>query len=294
MPVSRNPMDLPFEKWLSYVHGLPYFERRLKIAQVQPRLNRFLYKYKAINPSSNKSIDHVRDILVRSRLWLSSPVDFNDPFDMSARIVANATGRERRERYNSLLKEQGIKYKKREQIVSNLAMKPIAEIEKELEATYRNNLEEIGVFSFAGTPRSILMWSHYARDHTGICFQFEAARDFSTLSRALQVEYSSEYPEINWVNRFPDSLGKVMLRKHEGWSYEREQRIVRVGDAHKYLEFDPRALVGIILGCRITTDSRGAIAELLEERRRANMPPIRQYFALQHKSRYKLSVMVDR
>ncbi|MDP2155380.1 MAG: DUF2971 domain-containing protein [Sulfuricella sp.] len=213
---------------------------------------------------------------------------------MSASIVANATGRERRKRYNSLLKEQGIKYKERERIVSNLAVKPIEELEKELEAIYQKHMEKVGVFSFAGDPKSILMWSHYARDHSGISFQFEVARDFSTLSRALHVEYSSEYPEVNWVNGFSDSLGKVLLRKHEGWFYEMEQRIVMVGDAHKYLEFDPQALVGIILGCRITAETRAIIAKLLEERHCAKMPPIRQYFAQQHKSRYKLSVIVDR
>lgn len=282
-------MDKLVEEWLSYVHNLPYFERRLEIAlKKKPRWNRFLYKYKSID--DEQSVDRVRDILVRSRLWLSSPVDFNDPFDMSAATVVNANARERRERFNTLLKELGVPYKEREQKVKALVRKPIDELKKEFEASYQENIKKVGVFSFAGDPKNILMWSHYAQNHTGICIQFELARDFLTLSSAAPVTYSSDYPEVTWINSFPESIGKAVMQKHLGWSYENEHRIVRPREAHKYLPIDPQAIVGIIMGCRTSSACRKTIEKILEERHCAKMPPVQLFFAQKHGSRYQLSV----
>jgi hypothetical protein len=168
--------------------------------------------------------------------------------------------------------------------------KPIEDIEKDLAKIYRNYMAKMGIFSFAGDPKSILMWSHYANDHTGVCIQFERARDFKTLSGAVSVEYSSEYPEVNWIKDFRDSLSNVLLRKHEGWSYEKEQRIVRPSFAHTYLQFDPSAVVGIIMGCRSTAGGKAIIESLLEERQEANMPPVHLFLAQKHSSKYRIVV----
>ena len=113
-----------------------------------------------------------------------------------------------------------------------------------------------------------------------------------TLSGALSVKYSEEYPEVDYsVSDFAKSLGKVILRKHEGWSYEKEHRILRPGDAHKYLNFNPQAVVGIIFGCRATTLTREVVENLLEERQRAGLPPIKLYTAQKHGSRYTLRII---
>ncbi|WAK03607.1 DUF2971 domain-containing protein [Methylobacter sp. YRD-M1] len=285
-------MDTNFQLWLRRVSALPYFERRLALARwVRPRLHRFLYKYKSFSPADDRSIDHLRDIVVRSRLWLSSPIDFNDPFDMSASIVAAGTARERRDRFDALAKANGVKWRERKLAAKKFARRPVGDIEEELQSSYQRNLEDVGVFSFAGDARSILMWSHYANNHTGVCFQFERARDFATLSGALTVEYSAEYPEVNWLTEFAESLGKVLLRKHEGWAYEMEERIVRPGDARKHLSFAPAALVGMIIGCRAHQQHRELAQALLEERAQAGLPAVKLYEAVQHRTEYRLSIV---
>jgi hypothetical protein len=168
---------------------------------------------------------------------------------------------------------------------------PIAVLERQLGDIYNKHVTKTGVFSFAGDAKSILMWSHYAKDHTGLCIQFERAHDFKTLSGALSVEYSPEYPEVNFIKDFSESLSKGLLRKHTGWSYEQEHRIVRINGAHTYIQFDPKAVVGIIMGCRVTSGGRAIIESLLEERRRAHMPPVRIYKAQKHDSKYQLVVL---
>lgn len=278
-------------RWIAYVQRLPYFRRRVEVARrIHPTLSRFLYKYRALDESSATLIDRLRDIFVRSRLWLSSPEDFNDPFDMCGKVVLKATGEERLKRVNELLKGHGLSYRERERNRRFIMRKPLQILEAELSTIYAASMAETGVFSFAGDPRNILMWSHYASDHSGICIQFERVKDFATFSGAVSVEYSPEYPEVNWIRDFQRSLRKVILRKHEGWSYEREHRIVRPGEAHRYLRFDPSALVGIILGCRVTSGGRAAVQALLEERRRAGLSPVRIFAAQKHSSRYQLIV----
>jgi hypothetical protein len=283
-------MDPDFILWLEYVHSLPYFHRRLEIMRKSkpPRLSRFLYKYRPIDETN---IDRLRDLLVRSKLWLSSPVAFNDPFDMSAKVVVRGSGRERLERVESLLKEFGLSYKERERKRKAFMRKPVKTLELELADIYRKHVANVGVYSFAGDAKSILMWSHYAKDHTGVCIQFERAQDFRILSGALSVEYSLDYPEINWVKEFRDTLSIGLLRKHEGWSYEKEHRIVRVGAANTYIQLDPNAIVGVVIGCRSTAKELEIIESLMEERRRAHMPPVRIYHAQKHDAKYRLVIL---
>ncbi len=280
-------------EWLNNLNTLPYFERRMEIARrVQPPQSRFLYKYKSIDATSPTSIDRLRDLLVRSRFWLSSPHDFNDPFDMSAKIVAKATADEKLWRINALMRGRGLSYSKRVKTRKRFMRMSIDELEKELRKHHKIQIEKTGIFSFAGDAKDILMWSHYAMEHTGVCLQFERAQDYKTLYQATPVEYSSEYPEINWIKDFQESLSNALLRKYEGWSYEKEQRIVLVGLAHTYLQFDPRALVGLIIGCRITRNGHAIIQSILDERQRANLPAIRLFFAQKHSSNYRLEVFI--
>lgn len=284
-------MGFDIHRWIAGVQQLPYFRRRVEIARrITPSLSRFVYKYRAVDEADLKSVDRLRDILVRSRLWLSSPVDFNDPFDMAGKIVASASVKERQERINEILKKHRVPFKERERKRKSFMRKSVKALEMELESIYTKYTAKTGVYSFAGDARSILMWSHYAREHTGVCIQFERARDFGFFSGALSVEYSSEYPEVDWIRDFQGSLSKVLLRKHQGWCYEREFRIVRPNNAHTYLRFDPQAVVGVILGCRSTNEVRAVVDTLLEERSRAGIPPVRLLKARKHRSEYRLTV----
>jgi hypothetical protein len=95
------------------------------------------------------------------------------------------------------------------------------------------------------------MWIHYGRDHTGICLQLEWSRDVHTLSRAVSIEYNDEYPVVNWVKNFKESIGAALMRKHSRWSYENEYRISidsaagqsRVGDHLTGSLAEPKATI---------------------------------------------------
>lgn len=281
-----------FLKLLDRLQEVPYFKRRVLISKTfNPKPSRFLYKYRTVDENDTISMNRLRDIIVKSKLWLSSPIDFNDPFDMSGKISVAATADEKFDRINKLIKDHKIRFKERKRKRVEFMRMSTEALGNKVKSIFNENTSSTGVYSFAGDAKNILMWSHYAKDHTGICIQFERARDFRKLSGAISVDYSLEYPELNWIKAsFQNDIKNVLLRKHVGWSYEQESRIIKIGDAHKYLHFDPQAVVGIILGCRITEKKRMAIEELLKERYHAGLPSVRLYSAQKHDSRYQLMI----
>ena len=68
-----------------------------------------------------------------------------------------------------------------------------------LRQTFVDLAEATGI-SFGGDPRNILMWSHYAANHKGLCLQFELTRDIDNFVFAMPVQYSEDYPIVNWVD----------------------------------------------------------------------------------------------
>lgn len=167
-------------------------------------------------------------------------------------------------------------------------LKSHEQLESDFNSKFIKHIKQIGVYSFAGDPRNILMWSHYAKDHSGICIQFEVSRDITALGQAQLVEYTLDYPIVDWVNNFEDSLVDVMLRKHEGWKYEKEERIVLPSQANSYQLFKPAAIAGIIFGCKSSAIEEGVILDILEERKKSGAPPVKLYKSVQHNSQYKL------
>lgn len=90
---------------------------------------------------------------------------------------------------------------------------------------------DLRVACFAKNNDSILMWSHYAENHTGFCIEYDFNQ--SPLKQHLHpVQYSKERKFI--PGTFANSDGatanqiiyEAVLHKFEGWKYEEEWRCV--------------------------------------------------------------------
>lgn len=280
-------MDI--REWITQVCLMPYFERRVFLSKnPEPPQSRYIYKYRDIDTNSSTSLKRVQDILVNNLLWLSKPSSFNDPFDMQARIIVEGKGKEIRDRYKEIQKRQGVRYKERKKQLSKVMKRSRHEMEEELTRSYKEYIDSMGVCSFAGDPRSILMWSHYAKNHEGLCIQFERARDYSTLCRAIPVDYNQDYPKVDWLNNFRPDLSKALLRKHDKWSYEDEYRIIEPNNADTHIHLKPEAIVGLIFGCACSEDTKSAVFDFLNERKSKGHPCIKVYTAQLHPYNYKL------
>lgn len=128
---------------LQALENSSYWQRRQFLRdRINPRYSRFLYKYRALDAASELSVTRLRDILVESKLWLSSPVDFNDPFDMTAHILAEGSIQKKIGKMKTLLKKHGppLKWKAFQAELKKLISWPNAEWLRVAKAVHDKNI----------------------------------------------------------------------------------------------------------------------------------------------------------
>jgi hypothetical protein len=234
-------------------------------------------------------------MIVRSRFRLSAPSTFNDPYEFNVEISLESTQEQRLTRFAQLVAEHAPAVSKERQalMVSALMSRPDSEHIKRCQESLERIKHQSGVLCFAGDPRSLLMWSHYAENHEGICLQFERIRDFPLLGHAVHVDYKEKFPRANWIVDFMKGVGDMLMTKHQGWQYEEECRITSIHDSNKYLQVRPDALRAIIFGCRIAEANLKIVNGLLKEREALGAPAVKRWFALKHPSRYQMVIRSD-
>lgn len=277
-----GPESIELIKLLKY---FPYRQRRGYFKRRFNNVKRYLYKYSSFIHNDERSLHYAKTILVNSNLWLSSPLDFNDPFDCRIHFLTDTSSGTRKKRFDelaNLTKQSGDQPLDEEAV--NSAVDYVA---KELAAMI---LQNMGVTCFSENPRNLLMWSHYAKHHTGICYQFEVARDFDIFPRAVSVKYTKKYPTNQLFEQSPGDAANAVLSKYEDWKYEKEMRITAPDGVHQLLRFRPKALTGIILGTCIDINTRTALYKMLEDRKKSGLPNLRIFQAVQHLSDYKLTL----
>lgn len=103
--------------------------------------------------------------------------------------------------------------------------------------TYKDLISILSVCCFSKNMDNILMWSHYADSHRGVCLEWEVNEKSSQLKGALNaVMYEDELVTLNEVKRSKDgyldlnvsSNGKFILQKLKDWAYEEELRIYNI------------------------------------------------------------------
>jgi hypothetical protein len=273
---------------------LAYFQRRLKWRKKWLPVNRYVYKYRVLDPSDNTSKQRLEDLLVRSRLWLSSPDEFNDPFDSRLNLSTRDENPEVRFlRFMQVIEESSPQWSYEKKLF--LALKYSKSPQTEIESIARNSFNKIragsGVYCFAADPRSILMWSHYANNHKGICIQIEPLQSPNPLLFAAAVDYIDEYPVQNWFHdQDRENVKKSVLAKFEDWMYEGEVRVVVPDGAHKFLSFDAHACTAVILGCAVEQQTIDLVKEIFGKRAAVGLPDVKLLSAERHSSAYRLVI----
>ncbi len=152
--------------------------------------------------------------LAKKELGVSSPEEYNDPFDCL--ILSSIRQIEQQENFNELMSHHDIK-------------------------TFVDELQKIRVRCFVGeentktnTPTFLntLMWAHYANSHKGICIKYSVNEDSPLLhdkdmgnlkkGRLDHVIYSDNLIENKGILNY----GECFLTKSSVWEYEDEYRLV--------------------------------------------------------------------
>ncbi|MBX2952164.1 MAG: DUF2971 domain-containing protein [Leadbetterella sp.] len=142
----------------------------LSLRQIRNLIPRKLYKYNSVT-------DYFLKGLEAHSLWFSSPLDFNDPFDCKVNLYY---GRKKKEIAHNLLKiltpERSAGILEDEDLLRKLLSKPRALEDVLNKISHYTFGEKLGVCCFSERKDHILMWSHYAANHSGVCLQFNTAR----------------------------------------------------------------------------------------------------------------------
>lgn len=287
-----SAQDIHQDSFLNYLNQQPIHNRRKLLntrSKIQPYPH-FIYKYLPLNDDKHKKF--LRDYLVESKLWLSSPNSFNDPFDMKCRYIFEGKPQEKRKHLNTRFKlyDPDLPKDHRERIISrSLANDQF--LAETLENIYKHQINENGVCCFSEDTKSILMWAHYGSSHKGISLQFQICKDIFIFTQAAAVTYSHEYPTINYLkDNLNNAIAGSMWRKSKNWEYEKERRIIHPIESNCYLQFNPSALTALILGCKLKSDSEEIIKSLLRERMQRNYPPLKIFRATQDNREYKIRI----
>ena len=116
-----------------------------------------------------------------------------------------------------------------------------------------NIINSLGVLCFSKTNSNILLWSHYADNHKGICFQYDSVnRPIKNWKKYKfhKVSYKSER-NIDVLNRgFTNSFFDLLTTKSPDWEYEQEYRLISIKGSGLQKN-TMTSLRGIIFGARI-------------------------------------------
>ena len=99
-------------------------------------------------------------------------------------------------------------------------------------------IDDYRVFSLSENSDSMLMWSHYAENHRGICITYKLG-DFVPYGVGVSnVIYNNSAKRLVDRNDAKYRYKQHLLTKNEDWSYEKEVRIFTIHEKLYYEKFD--------------------------------------------------------
>ncbi|MCW3847925.1 DUF2971 domain-containing protein [Sphingomonas sp. LB-2] len=230
------------------------------------------------------SFGTARIVLTNGRLRWTTASLLNDPFDMGFDLHMDIDASELRrlvkERFRVLLDGGHYARTKREDAdleadLDRTLDGTLASLDQSLADMHRESrqwTEKTKILCLTVSPGNMLMWSHYAEQHSGAVLRFSTAGENNAFQTARPVTYSEEMPRFLDTAGFADMIlganidtpattRKQIFTKASAWSYEQEWRInfglCRDPEAaFEDLRFGEEELDGVILGCRMPPANR--------------------------------------
>lgn len=226
---------------------------------------RSLFKY--ISLSNENRWTWLEDIVVRHRIFLSSPSDFNDPFDCAPTLSSPKTAiawEVTSKRYIQRIERE---FGANEARAVRAGLKKLSNRDKLrlLNEASRLSAEQTGIYCLTELSDNVLMWSHYADNHKGVCVEFRIdSHPISHIHAVARVFYQTERPELP-ILRIDDDENRTydaLRTKAEFWAYEKEWRLMLAGAARKSMDIPKNVVASIILGARCTQETAARVEQI--------------------------------
>ena len=136
----------------------------------------------------------------------------------------------------------------------------------------------VGILSLSKTWDNLLMWAHYAKEHTGFVLMLDGSHKFFEGNESLlgfakpePVQYKLERPSTTIEEV---TMSEIFFTKGSDWQYEKEWRYLKfLNDADKRHEMPntppvelfrllPKCVSGVILGGRSSQELKDTIVAL--------------------------------
>ncbi|MDY0142996.1 MAG: DUF2971 domain-containing protein [Bacteroidales bacterium] len=240
-----------------------------------------VYKYRDWNNSFHKNS------LLYNEIYLSSPKDFNDPFD--CRITPNFKHLTKEEK-NNYINELAISQFEdtiNEGLDFNFLFNRLIERAKNEDdfQEFLNNInfesqdKQYGIFCTSLRWDSLLMWSHYANCHKGFCIGYDQDKLLNSnyFGKADLVKYDSKYPSLKPRVAKKDleliERGFIVTHtKSKEWDDEKEYRFFKLFQNEPYpferlINLPDEFIVEIVLGINISESGSDEIIRICKEKK---------------------------
>ncbi len=282
-----------------------------------------LYKY--VGP-------HLTSLLQNRLIRFTPPTRFNDPFEMRPYYEALADEQDIREvlaqqPMEDILKEEltlayarvpdEVQRRVSPEFLSSfadmiapLAVDAMPDLMDEFAALFRKPLtegfnEHVGVLSLTEKPDNLLMWAHYAQQHTGFVIEFDGDDAFFHQRRTESDEFGY-LRKVNYAQNRPNvvltkvSSVDMFLTKSVDWEYEQEWRMLQPlkdadhtkmidGEAIHLFRVPPTSITGVIFGARMNVDKRNEVITTLTNS--SDLSHLRISEAVLDERKFKLNIV---
>ncbi len=187
--------------------------------------------------------DSIKFFFERKTICFSPSNKFNDPFEIKAKFKNIP-----REDIMSLISksERSIEHFKGKYLSQHI-------LDKSIQEAFNKSANDYGILCLSSEENIILMWSHYAENHSGLVIGI----DIEKLIYFLKSKLNIPEPKIKAVSysKFPFEINSLIditnivsiyFNKYEAWSYEQEWRMIFPCRDIKNSDYKPIPINGVI------------------------------------------------
>lgn len=227
--------------------------------------NQLLFRFSGFpNSQDNAKNDPVIRDIVTDSITVSNPKNFNDPMDPLLKVWLNIKQKRSYKKYDAKI------FKMFKNICGQIRISCLSNYD------VLSNIKD----------KSPLMWSHYAKNHTGICIQYEISPETiklynndNSVMRLQTVRYRKCKAMSDYI-----TIDNSLLAKGDCWNYEKETRLIyfpkqlpqdKDGKKLDYISLSGFKVKSVIMGCRISNKHESLITEICSSR---NIPLYKMEF----------------
>lgn len=231
---------------------------------------KILYKYRDF-----KNEYHVK-IISEQEIYFPKPSEFNDPFDGNIPTRWDTLSFEECTQMHFDIIKSLPKYKNKtynelwdfaKKVTHSKELLHPTKLKKETRKQILKWDNIIGLFSLAKANNNILMWSHYAKNHTGFVIGFDTNRlscdyDFDYIA---PIKYQKKYPLIKGDEDHTTKFFKKFYTKSKIWKYEKEWRVSKNRVKNRVYKVNKDCIKEVILGCNMNQKDSNSILQLIKK-----------------------------